>query len=113
MANRTKIDRDVYIMVEETAMPAGGMPEFFKYVGENLVYPAQARRLGVEGRVFVEFIVQTDGSITDANVKKGIGAGCDQEALNVIKNSPNWTAAKNKGIAVKQRLVMPIKFALN
>ena len=113
MANRTKIDRDVYILVEETAMPADGMPEFYKYIGEKLKYPAQARRIGVEGRVFVEFIVQTDGSITDANVKKGIGAGCDEEALKVIKDSPKWTPARNKGVAVKQRLVLPISFALN
>jgi TonB family protein len=113
MANRTKIDRDVYILVEETAMPADGMPEFYKYIAKKLKYPAQARRIGVEGRVFVEFIVQTDGSITDANVIRGIGAGCDEEALKVIKDSPKWTPAKNKGVAVKQRLVLPISFALN
>jgi protein TonB len=94
------------------ALPPGGIKEFYKYVAHTLRYPAQARRLGVEGKVFIEFVVQTDGSITDVKTISGIGAGCDQEAMKVIQSSAKWTPGKNKGVAVKQRLVFPISFAL-
>lgn len=113
VTGNSKLDNDVYTIVEETATPAGGMDKFFEHVGAKLKYPAQARRMGIEGRVFVEFIVQADGSISDVKVKNGIGAGCDQEAMNVIKSSPKWIPGKNKGVPVKQRMVFPIVFKLN
>lgn len=113
IGNDSKLDSDVYTIVEETAAPQGGMNEFYKHIGMKLKYPAQARRMGIEGKVFVEFIVQTDGSISDVKVKKGIGAGCDEEAMNVVKSSPIWTPGKNKGVAVKQRMVLPISFRLS
>jgi protein TonB len=69
--------------------------------------------MGIEGKVFVEFVVQTDGSISDVNVRNGIGAGRDQEAVNVIASSPKWVPGKNKGVAVKQRMVLPIAFKLS
>jgi TonB family protein len=113
VTNRSKLEDDVYVVVEETASPRGGMPEFYNHIAHHLKYPAQARRMGIEGKVFVEFIVQTDGSITDLNVKKGIGAGCDQEAMRAIQSSPNWIPGKNKGVVVKQRMVLPISFKLS
>jgi len=109
---RSKLNGEVFTIVEDTATPTGGMDEFYKYVAHNLKYPAQARRLGVEGKVFIEFVVQTDGSITDVKTINGIGAGCDQEAIKVIQSSPNWTPGKNKGVVVKQRVVLPISFSL-
>jgi TonB family protein len=57
-------------------------------------------------------VVQTDGSITDVRAKKGIGAGCDEAAMQAVKSSPKWHPGKNKGIAVKQRMVLPITFKL-
>jgi TonB family protein len=113
IGDRSKLDTDVYTMVEETATPDGGMQVFYDYVARKLLYPAQARRMGIEGKVFVEFVVLTDGSITDIRVKNGIGGGCDQEAINVLKGSPKWIPGKNKGIAVKQLMVLPISFKLN
>jgi TonB family protein len=113
IGNNSKMDSDVYTIVEDTATPKGGMSEYYKHIGMNLKYPAQARRMGIEGKVFVEFVVQTDGSISDVKVKKGIGAGCDEEAMNVVKSSPTWTPGKNKGVAVKQRMVLPISFRLS
>lgn len=113
IGNNSKLDSDVYTIVEETATPKGGMGEYYKHIGMNLKYPAQARRMGIEGKVFVEFVVQTDGSISDVKVKKGIGAGCDEEAMNVVKSSPAWTPGKNKGVAVKQRMIIPILFKLS
>jgi protein TonB len=88
------------------------MDSFLKYVSKNLKYPAQARRMGVEGKVFVQFVVEKDGSITDIKVVKGIGAGCDEEAVRVLENAPKWKPGKQRGRPVKQRIVLPIVFKL-
>ena len=112
ISDRSKLEDDVYTMVEETATPRGGWSVFYEHIAKKMMYPAQARRMGVEGKVFVEFVVQTDGSITDVKVKNGIGAGCDAEALRVVQTAPLWEPGKNKGVAVKQRLVLPISFKL-
>ncbi len=112
IGDRSKLEDDVYTMVEESATPQGGWSVFYEHIARKVMYPAQARRMGVEGKVFVEFVVQTDGSITDVKVKNGIGAGCDAEALRVVKTAPLWEPGKNKGVAVKQRLVLPISFKL-
>jgi TonB family protein len=100
----------VFSVVEKSAEPKGGMEEFYKYVGMNITYPAQARKMGIEGRVFVEFVVNTDGSISDTRVLKGIGAGCDLEAERIVAASEAWIPAKEKGKIVKQRMVIPIVF---
>jgi protein TonB len=102
----------IFLVVEETAAPIGGMPAFYEYVQKKLKYPAQARRMGVEGKVFVEFVIERDGSITDVKAIKGIGAGCDEEAVRVLKGSPKWKAGKQRGKPVRQRMVLPIAFKL-
>jgi protein TonB len=102
----------VFLVVEETAAPIGGMPAFYEYVQKKLKYPAQARRMGVEGKVFVEFVIERDGSITDVKAIKGIGAGCDEEAVRVLQGSPKWKAGKQRGKPVRQRMVLPIAFKL-
>jgi TonB family protein len=113
VASRSKLSGDVFTMVENTATPQGGMDVFYQYVAQKLKYPLQARRMGIEGKVFVEFIVEEDGSITDVRIKKGIGGGCDKEAMMVVQTSPKWNPGKNKGVAVKQQIVLPITFKLD
>ena len=83
-----------------------------KYVGDKLKYPAQARRMGIEGKVFVEFVVGKDGAIQDVRAVKGIGAGCDEEAVRIIQGSPAWTPGKQRGKPVKQKMILPIIFKL-
>lgn len=113
MAEEPKEDPDqVFSVVEETAEPKGGMPAFYKYVGEKIKYPAQARRMGVEGRVFVEFVVNRDGSIVDVKSIKGIGAGCDEEAVRIVQSAPAWKPGKQRGKPVRQKMVIPIIFKL-
>jgi periplasmic protein TonB len=102
----------IFSVVEEGAEPKGGMPAFYKYVGEKIKYPAQARRMGVEGRVFVEFVVNRDGSIVDVKSIKGIGAGCDEEAVRIVQSAPAWKPGKQRGKAVRQKMVIPIIFKL-
>lgn len=103
---------EIFTIVEDPASPIGGMTAFYKYVGEKIKYPPQARRMGVEGRVFVEFIIDKDGSITEVRAVKGIGAGCDEEAVRILQGAPKWKAGKQRGKPVKQKMVLPITFKL-
>ena len=102
----------IFLVVEETAAPTGGMPAFYEYVAKKLKYPAQARRMGIEGKVFVEFVIERDGTITDVKAIKGIGAGCDEEAVRVLQSAPKWKPGKQRGKPVRQRMVLPIAFKL-
>ncbi|MBL7857297.1 MAG: energy transducer TonB [Cyclobacteriaceae bacterium] len=106
---------EVFLVVEESATPKGGMAAFYEYVGKKMQgkYPAQARRMGIEGRVFVEFVVNRDGSIQDVKAIKGIGAGCDELAVKVVEEAPKWNPGKQRGKPVRQKMVLPIVFKLN
>ena len=88
------------------------MGAFYKYISTNLRYPDQARKMGVEGKVFVQFIVDKDGSITDVQAIKGIGEGCDEEAVRVIEGSNKWIPGKQRGRPVKVKMILPITFKL-
>lgn len=103
---------EIFTIVEQSATPDGGMGAFYKYVQKKMKYPSQARRMGIEGRVFVEFIVDKDGTLVSVKAIKGIGAGCDEEAVRVIKSHPKWNPGKQRGQAVKQKIVLPITFQL-
>ncbi|MFI4963685.1 MAG: TonB family protein [Legionellales bacterium] len=93
------------------------MPEFIgdmgAYLSKNLHYPELARSTGIEGRVAIEFVVNEDGSVSNAKVVRGIGGGCDEEALRIVSNMPKWKPGKQNGIAVKVFFVLPILFQLN
>ena len=102
----------IFTVVETPATPVGGFEAFYRDVAERMNYPAQARRMGIEGRVFVEFVVNRDGSLTDIRLVKGIGAGCDEVAVHVIETAPKWNPGKQRGKAVRQRMVLPIIFKL-
>ena len=103
---------EVFLIVEEPPAPVGGMEAFYNYVNENIQYPRQARTMRIEGRVFVQFVVDKDGSITNVEVLKGIGGGCDEEAVRVVKNAPKWHPGKQRGRPVRVKMVLPITFKL-
>lgn len=107
-----KEENEVFTIVEQSAQPLGGMIEFYQYVAQSMKYPKQARKLGIEGRVFVEFVVDKHGNLTEVKALKGIGAGCDAEAVRTISNAPPWKPGKQRGKAVKQKIVLPISFKL-
>ena len=79
----------------------------------NLEYPDQARKMGIEGKVFVQFVVDKDGSITEVKAIKGIEAGCDDEAVRVLENSPVWIPGRQNGQPVKVRMILPITFKIS
>ena len=103
---------EIFTIVEESAAPVGGITSFYQYLVDNMRYPAQARRLGVEGKVALSFVVDKNGAISDVKVLKGIGSGCDEEAVRVMKNAPNWSPGKQRGKPVKQRCIIPLNFKL-
>ncbi|MGD9327781.1 MAG: TonB family protein [Cyclobacteriaceae bacterium] len=107
-----EVAEEIFTIVEDQPTPKGGMAAFYEYVGKKLKYPAQARRMGIEGKVFVEFVVDKDGTITNVQTIKGIGAGCDEEAKRVIEASPKWNPGKQRGRPVKVRMILPITFKL-
>jgi len=90
----------------------GGMQNFYKFMSKNIKYPRQATRMGVEGRVYIQFVVEKDGSLSDLKVVKGIGAGCDEEALRVMKLVPSFLPGKQGDVRVPVRMVIPIYFNL-
>ena len=102
----------VFLVVEEQAAFPGGQGEWAKFLRKNLKYPRQAKRMGIEGAVFLNFIVDQQGIISDIQVARGIGGGCDDEAVRVLKNSPKWQPGKQRGRAVKSRMSIRIVFRL-
>ncbi|EIM78503.1 TonB family protein [Nitritalea halalkaliphila LW7] len=103
---------EIFDVVESPPMPPGGMEGWMKYLNSNLKYPTQARRMGIEGTVYVVFVVNTDGSIQDVELLRGIGGGCDEEAVRVVSNAPKWEPGKQRGRPVRVRMRLPIKFKL-
>lgn len=102
----------IFTIVEEVASPVGGMSAFYKYVNQIIKFPQKAKRAGVEGKVFCTFIVNRDGTIEDVKVLRGIGWGCDEEAVRVIQGAPAWKPAKQRGKAVRSRFHVYVQFLL-
>lgn len=104
----------VFRYVSATAYPSGGIEAFYRFAKANLQYPIKAQEAHVEGNVFVSFIVEKDGSLSDIYAAKGIGFGCDEEAIRVLESYDGyWIPAQIKGQAARQKLIFPFFFKLN
>lgn len=103
---------DPFDIVEKMPEYPGGMEQFYGFLGSKMKYPNRAIRIGIEGKVFVKFIVEKDGSLSNLEVIKGIGSGCDLEALRVMKLVPNFNPGKQRGVPVRVQMVVPINFQL-
>jgi len=103
----------VFHVVETYPEPIGGFEAFYQFVSSNLTYPKKAIKQRVEGKVFIRFVVETDGSLSSFEVVKGIGMGCDEEAVRVLSMAPNWSAGKQRGKNVRVYKTLPIFFKLN
>jgi TonB family protein len=91
----------------------GGLEVLYKYLSENIHYPTDAKKSNIQGKVFLSFVVDKDGSITDVKVIRGIGSGCDEEASRVLRSSPKWVPGKIYGIPVRVQYTLPISFTLH
>jgi protein TonB len=103
---------EIFTIVEQQPEPVGGFSSFYEYVAQNLRYPGRAIRNNIEGRVYIQFVVEKDGSLTDIKVLKGIGGGCDEEACRIISEAPKWKPGKQRGRPVRVKMVMPVLFRL-
>ena len=103
---------EVFDIVEESPEFPGGMEAWNNFLRQNLKYPSQARRMGIEGTVYAVFEIRTDGSVQNIELLRGIGGGCDEEAMRVIAASPNWIPGKQRGRLVTVRMRIPIRFKL-
>ena len=105
-------EAEIFTVVESMPKFPGGPGAMNRYLGKNIEYPQMARESGINGRVFVTFVVETDGRVTDIKVLRGIGGGCDEEAVRVVKNMPKWDPGKQRGKPVRVQFNLPIKFTL-
>jgi TonB family protein len=103
---------EVFTVVEQNPEFPGGLRELGNYLGRNIRYPSAAQRANVQGKVFVQFVVGVDGTIRDPKILKGIGFGCDEEALRVTLNMPKWNPGKQNGKPVAVQYNLPIAFVL-
>lgn len=102
----------IHEVVESPAEFPGGSSALYKWLGKNLVYPEQAAEMGIQGKVIVRFVVEKDGSISQATVVKGIDPALDKEALRVIQAMPKWKPGMQQGRAVRMRCTQPVQFKL-
>jgi protein TonB len=106
------VEEEIFTIVENMPEFPGGTEALFKYLGKNIKYPAMAKDAGIKGKVYVTFVVDKDGSIADVRVLRGIGGGCDEEAIRVVGGMPKWAPGKQRGKAVRVQYNLPINFIL-
>lgn len=105
-------EQEIFQVVETAPSFPGGDGARMKFLQENIKYPQMARESGIQGTVYVTFVVERNGSVTDVKILRGIGGGCDEEAVRVVKNMPKWEPGKQRGKPVRVQFNMPIKFTL-
>ena len=106
-------DNELFTVVDQQPEFEGGYEAMLAFIQENMLYPANARRMQIEGTVHVSFIVSKTGSISDVKVLRGIMTECDREALRVVQMMPAWKPGKQNGRNVNVRFILPLKFRLN
>lgn len=103
---------EIFSIVEKFPEPIGGYAAFYEFLNKNLKYPREAIRDRVQGKVFVNFVIEKDGSLTNFKVVKGIGSGCDEEAIRVLGTVPHWEPGRQRGHNVRVYRTIPIHFTL-
>jgi protein TonB len=106
------VEEQIFTIVEDMPAYPGGELEMRKYLGKSIKYPQMAQDAGIQGTVFLTFEVDKDGKIKDVKVLRGIGGGCDEEAIRVVKAMPQWSPGKQRGKPVRVQFNLPVKFTL-
>ena len=105
-------EQQIFMVVENAPAFPGGDAARMKFLQDNIKYPQMARESGIQGTVYVTFVVERNGNVTDVKILRGIGGGCDEEAVRVVQNMPKWEPGKQRGKPVRVQFNMPIKFTL-
>lgn len=106
------VEAEVFMVVEEMPEFPGGVGKLMEFIQSNIKYPMMARESNIQGTVFVNFVVEPDGSISKINVLRGIGGGCDEEAVRVVESMPKWKPGKQRGTPVRVSFTARIVFKL-
>ncbi len=105
-------EQQIFMVVENAPAFPGGDAARMKFLQDNIKYPQMARESGIQGTVYVTFVVERSGAVSDVKILRGIGGGCDEEAVRVVQNMPKWEPGKQRGKPVRVQFNMPIKFTL-
>ncbi len=105
-------EEQIFTVVEDNPEFIGGQAALMKYLAKNIKYPQMARETGISGTVYVRFVVEKDGSVSQVRIARGIGGGCDEEALRVVKSMPKWKPGRQRGKPVRVNFTLPVKFVL-
>lgn len=108
-----KSDVPIFTVVEEMPSYPGGFDKMYAYLGENIKYPKDAKEEGIQGKVYVTYVVEKDGTVTNVSVLRGVSKSLDAEAVRVIKGMPKWKPGKQDGKPVRVQYNLPIKFTLD
>ena len=106
------VSDSIYTLAKVMPEFPGGTKKLLSFLSKNIKYPEKAKKAGVQGRVFVSFVVEVDGSVSGVKLLRGIGSGCDEEAMRVVRSMPNWKPGMNDGNPVRVQYNLPIKYAL-
>lgn len=103
---------DVYTVVDQPPVPPGGTAGLSSYLAKTIRYPLEAQKGNIQGKVVVGFVVTTAGRIADVQATQRIGGGCDEEAVRVVKQMPDWTPGRLNGKLVNVRTSLPVSFTI-
>lgn len=103
----------VFNLVEKQPEFPGGEQALLDYIGSNVQYPKKARKKNIQGTVYISFIVEIDGKVSTVRVLRGIGGGCDEEAVRVVSSMPAWKPGYQRGKPVRVQFNLPIRFILD
>lgn len=105
-------EEKVFIIVEDMPEYPGGNAALYKFISDNIKYPKEAKKNKIEGKVIVQFTVNKQGKVEDIKIVRGIGFGCDEEVIRVVKRMPDWKPGKQRGKPVSVRYNLPVAFKL-
>ena len=113
-AQNEKVKKEdmVYRVVDQMPEYPGGKKAMRQFLADNIKYPAQAKKDEITGKVFVSFVIDKKGAVTQAKIEEGVDKSLDKEALRVVKAMPKWTPGKHQGTPLKVQFTAPIMFAL-
>lgn len=111
--SQTQNHEDVFDIVENAPEFKGGIQAFHEYISKNMNYPETAKSNGIEGTVYLAFVINQEGQVERPEILRGVGFGLDEEALRLINESPEWKPGYQRGEAVKVRMRLPVRFKLS
>jgi protein TonB len=106
------VEPEIFVRVEEMPEFPGGIPALMKFISENLVYPQEAVNTNIQGKVFLKFVVNPDGSTGRIEITRGVDPLLDNEAARVVSMLPKFKPGKQRGVAVHVWYTLPVSFKL-